>query len=634
MILIALAVCIALLTPAFVLAEVTRVEITSRREVMNGRSFGTAGSYEELVGRIHFSIDPSNPRNQIITDLEKAPRNADGRVELSADLSVLRPTDPNLGNGTVLLDVVNRGRKTVLSGFNRATQGDAYGDGFLLRQGYAIVWVGWEFDVPPTRGAIRIDVPVASGTTGVVRATFTPNASRVDSIRELSAYPPINTSAPENTLRVRRTREETFISIGRDRWELDGDVVNLAGGFKAGWEYEVAYATQDPPVSGLGFAAVRDTIAWIKYSADSPVSATHALAFGSSQSGRFLRDFLYHGFNTDESDRQVFDAVIPHIAGSSRTDLNQRWSTPISQGMFSATSFPFADTKQRDPVTGDETGLLDNPRAQANPPKVFYTDTGVEYWGGGRVAALVHTTPDGLEDLILSDNVRFYFLTGTQHGPAAFPPALRNGQQKDNPTDYWWIMRGLLVAMEQWINEGTVPPPSSHPRLSDGTLVAATEVAFPTLPGVSSPQTLSAGVRAANPLLAENGAPGTQLPLLVPQVNSDGNEISGVRHPEVAVPLATYTGWNFRNPVIGGPSRLYPLIGTYKPFAITRAEADLNRDPRPSIEERYTTREDYLRQVREAAEKLVGERYLLAEDLSSIVTRAAAHWDFLMGSAR
>ncbi len=363
-------------------------------------------------------------------------------------------------------------------------------------------------------------------------------------------------------------------TIAREKWQLAGNVVTLEGGFEAGRSYELAYTATAAPVSGLGFAAVRDTAAWLKYATDALAPVKYAYAFGSSQSGRFLRDFIYEGFNTDEKNRQVFDAVIANIAGAARIDLNARGATPTAQAQFTATSFPFADIKQRDPASGVEEGALENPRAREHQPRIFYTNTGVEYWGGGRSAALVHTAPDGSKDLTLPDDERFYFLTGSQHGPAKFPPSATNGQQKENPNDYWFTLRALMVAMDKWVRDRVAPPASRYPRLADGTLVRAADVAFPNVPTVSSPRALSAGARGPNHLIEKDGSPGTPLPLLVPQVDQDGNEVAGVRLPDIAVPLATFTGWNFRKPAIGAANQLFPLMGSYVAFPATRSDRE------------------------------------------------------------
>jgi Alpha/beta hydrolase domain len=623
--------------PAVVAADVSRVEIVSRLDVLAGRAFGAAGAYELIVARVHFAVDPGSPRNRIVVDLEKAPRNAAGLVELTADLSILKPKDQARGNQVALIDIVNRGRRTVLTSFNRATgAGDLsaeadFGDGLLMRQGFTLVWVGWEFDVPRRDGFTRIDVPAATGVTGVVRAFFTPDAARPEAtFGDLAGYSPSDAAASSNTLTVRDGMQGTPTTIAREKWQLAGNVVTLGGGFEPGRTYELAYTAANLPVSGLGFVAVRDTASWLKYAADAPATAKYAYAFGSSQSGRFLRNFLYAGFNTDEKDRQVFDAVMANIAGAARIDLNARGATPTALGQFTATSFPFADRKLQDPATGVAEGALDNPRAREHQPKIFYTNTGVEYWGGGRSAALIHTTSDGTKDLVLPDNERVYLLAGSQHGPAAFPSRVTNGQQKENPNNYWWTMRALLVAMDRWVREGVAPPASRYPRLQDGTLVRAADVAFPGVPTVTSPRSLTAGTRGVNHLIDKDGAPGTPLPLLVPQVDKDGNERAGIRLPDVAVPLATLTGWNFRKAEIGAPNQLFPLMGSYIAFPATRTDRERSHDPRLSIEERYPSRERYVALVKEAGAALVKDRYLLADDLPQVVDRAGQHWDLVM----
>jgi hypothetical protein len=613
-------------------AEVVKVDIATRADVGNGAAFGNAGAYELLTGRIHFAVDPNNARNKAVVDIDKAPRNAAGKVELSADISILKPKDAAKGNGTLLLDVVNRGNRTVLGSFNRAAPNDM-GDGLLLKRGFTVVWVGWEFDVPERAGAGRIDVPAAKGVKGRVRATLTPNSTSPSAtFTDLVRYKPADAAAATATLSVRDGALGLPSTFKRAEFMLDGNTVSLEGGFQAGRTYELEYDAADPPVAGLGFTAVRDTVAWLKHAADAPVKPQRALGFGSSQSGRFLRTFLYYGFNGDEENRLVFDGVMAHIAGASRLDLNRRWATPTSLGQFDATSFPFADQALRDPVTGVEEGALDNPRAKDFKPKIFYTNTGVEYWGGARSAALIHTTPDGTKDLALPDNERVYFLTGSQHGPTRFPPAPPNlGAQKENPNDYWLAMRSLILAMNDWLTTGKAPPASRYPQLGNGTLVAAGKVAFPALPDVRAPQTLPAGPRAANPLLDKQGGAGAALPYLVPQTDKDGLELAGVRLPDIEVPLATYTGWNYRNEAIGGEDTLYPLLGSYIPFPATAAARAAAKDPRPAIAERYATKQTYLEKVKAAADRLVADRYLLAEDVQPVLDRAGRHYDLLTG---
>jgi hypothetical protein len=419
--------------------------------------------------------------------------------------------------------------------------------------------------------------------------------------------------------------------VPRSQWRLAGNVVTATPRLEPGRVYELSYAAEGPPVAGLGLVAVRDTVAWMKHANDTLFPAKSAYAYGASQSGRFLRTLVYEGFNRDEQGRQVFDALMIHIAGAARLTLNRRWATPTSLEGYAATAYPFTDRAERDPISGASEGLLENPRARSTQPKIISTNTGVEYWGGGRTAALTHIAPDGTRDLDLAGNVRSFFLAGTQHTPAAFPPADSGGQQKANPINWRFALRSLLVALDDWTQKNVPPPASMVPRLDRGTLVPANRVRFPTIPGVASPEMLSAGKRAANPLLAAGSGENAPLPLLVPQVDADGNEVAGLRLPDLAVPLATYTGWNFRKPADGGSDQLVPLLGSYIPFAATRADREARHDPRRGAEERYASRASYVARVKEAADDLVRQRLLLAPDVNLVVTRAQQTWDLVVG---
>ena len=612
----------ALLVSVSSSAEVLRVEVSERQDIPE---YG----YEQIRGKAYFAIDPKNPINAVIADLAKAPKNADGLVEFSADLLAMWPKTGN-GNNVALVDVVNRGATTAFR-LNRTAGANLVGDAFLMKQGFMIICIGWEFDIAARNGAIRIEVPVATENgvpiTGTVRAPFTPD--RRDSnytLTDVAAYAPVDANDPRATLTVRDGLSPKFETIPRSDWQINGNVVTLSRGFEPGRNYQISYQAANPPLSGLGLAAVRDITAFAKH--DAQKRAQYAIGFGVSQSGRFLRTFLHAGMNTDERGRQVFDGVMAHIAGGARLDVNRRWATPTGLGTYAATAFPFADMAQKDPVSGVTDGLLDNPRARKNQPKIFYTNTGVEYWGGGRSAALIHTAADGAKDIPLPANVRTYFFAGNQHGPAAFPPPSGQGQQKANPTDYWWNMRALVVSMERWVTNGTTPPVSQYPRMSNGTLVTASTVAFPAIPGVQSPSTLTAGVRMSTEFAPGSAGAGAPLPFLVPQVDADGNERAGIHLPEVAVPLATYTGWNFRNEKIGGTQQLVALLGSYIPLAQTKAERDAAHDPRPSMAERYMTKEQYLEKINRAAAALVKDGYLLSDDVAPVVKRAAEHWDY------
>jgi hypothetical protein len=614
----ALAACLLSVSAS---AEVVRVEVTSQQDIPE---YG----YVQITGKVRFAVDPKDPRNAVIADIDKAPKNAEGKVEFSSDILAYRPKN-GIGNGVALVDVVNRGNTTAFR-LNRASGADRIGDGFLMKQGFTIICIGWEFDVAARNAVIRIDVPVATengaAISGTVHAAFTPDRRDVAyTMTDVAAYPPVDVDDPNARLTVRNGLSATFETIPRSDWKIAGNVVTMQKAFEPGRNYEISYRAANPPVSGLGLAAVRDIASHTKYGVQQPLR--YAIGFGVSQSGRFLRTFLYEGMNTDEKGRKVFDGVMAHIAGAARLDVNRRWATPTGLGTYAATGFPFADMAQKDPVSGVTDGLLDNPRARTNQPKIFYTNTGVEYWGGGRSAALIHTTADGGKDIVLPANVRTYFFAGNQHGPSAFPPPEGQGQQKANPTDYWWNMRALVLAMDRWVREGTEPPPSQYPQLGNGSLVKAATVAFPAISGVQSPRTLTPGLRMSTELAPGSAGAGAPLPFLVPQVDVDGNERAGIRLPEVTVPLATYTGWNFRNSRIGGTDQLVSLLGSYIPFAQTKTEREARHDPRPSIEERYASRDQYMDLINKAAAALVKDGYLLAQDVPSVTKRAADHWE-------
>jgi hypothetical protein len=365
-------------------------------------------------------------------------------------------------------------------------------------------------------------------------------------------------------------------------------------------------------------AAIRDAASAFRHRTDLPIHGRSAYIFGASQSGRFLRQFLHDGFNVDERDRRVFDLVWPHIAGAGQGSFNERFAMP-GFNTFSATRFPFADLPQKGP-DGESDGVLSAYRAD-QAPKVIYTNTSVEYWGLGRSAALTHLTLDGTRDAAVPENVRIYHLAGTQHGEAAFPPGPGPGEALGNPMPQGNVMRALLRAAHQWVGSNTRPPDSRHAMLRDQTLVPLKAIAFPAIPGLSDPRAIEGPGRMDRGHF-------TALPFLVPRVDADGNEVAGIRVPELAVPLATTTGWNFRAGRVGNRASLYALLGSYVPFARTKAEREARHDPRPSVEERYRDREDYLQRIRVAAATLVKDRFLLQEDVEDVVQRATRHWGY------
>jgi Alpha/beta hydrolase domain len=625
---IAALVACAVVAPSIARGEVTKVTIASRAVVANGQSFGSVGPYEKLTGTIEFALDPANPRNTRIVDLDAAPRSSDGRVHFTADLYVLQPVDPARGNGTLLFEIANRGRKGILGRFNRAgasqdpTAPADFGDGFLMTDGYTVVWVGWQFDVQPP--GLRVTAPEAN-VPGRVRFSFIPDEKRTEMAPgDWPQYPISNADDPSATLTVRDRYWDKGTALPRQSWHIsianERPRVVLDTGFEPGRVYEIDYSAKGARVAGVGLAAIRDAASAFVHRTDLPVRGRSAYVFGISQSGRLLRQFLHDGFNVDERDRRVFALVWPHIAGAGQGSFNERFAMP-GYSSFPATRFPYTDLEQRD-AQGARDGILAAYKSD-QMPKLIYTNTSVEYWGQGRAAALTHTTIDGKADATVPGNVRIYLLSGTQHGEAAFPPSFGTGQMMGNPTPQANVMRALLRAAHQWVASGVRPPDSRHPRLRSDTLVPLSSLRFPALPGLGHPRLVEGPGQMINGTFAA-------LPFLVPQVDADGNELAGIRVPEVTVPLATTTGWNFRAERIGNPTTVYALLGSYVPLARTRAEREARRDPRPSLEERYKGREDYLQRIRAAANTLVKERLILEQDVEDVVQRATKHWDYVM----
>jgi hypothetical protein len=644
-------------------AEVVRIEVNSRADIPQGQTFGQAGGYEKLSGKIYFAVDPRNSANLIVADIDNAPKNAAGKVEFSSDFYIIKPKEMSKGNGTLLLEIPNRGTKSMLGTFNFATGSQdpqtagQFGDSFLMQQGFTLLWVGWQFDMPNREGLLRVYLPTARSEngqriTGLVRADFEPKETIFDASlgdKNHLAYAVSNPADPVNILTVRDTQTGMRRTIPRSEWDFtpDGRSVHMAAGFEPKKIYEVVYESQDPPVAGLGSAAVRDAVSKLKYGSVPELAIgagaiQRTIGFGSSQSGRFLRTYLYYGFNEDESHRKVFDGVMTHVSGSGRGSFNIRFAQPSrdldpwANFFYPVNVFPFTDVAQTDPETGKSDGLLTHATKPQFLPKIIYTNSSYEYWG--RAASLFHTTIDGKEDAQLMSNVRAYLFAGGSHGVAAFPPRQTTGQQLTDPLNYRFAQRRLLLSMNQWITDGTEPPPSAVPRIDNNTLVRRDGLKFPNIPGVSVPDTPQQGYRMdygsdfVSKGLVTNEPPklGAIFPSLVPQVDADGNDLAGVRLPELAVPLATYTGWNLFNDKSGPSNVMATEAGSFIPFPRTRAERERAGDPRPSIEERYKDKDAYLELIRKSANELVSKGYLIEEDVTHIVEQARTRWDWIM----
>lgn len=654
-----LAITVACLHALPATAEVVRIDVETRGVVADGKAFGLAGTYERLVGRIHYAVDPANAANRVVRDIDFAPTNSAGLVEFSSDFYLLKPVDAAAGNGTVFVDVMNRGRKRALGYFNLApaslepvTEADL-GDGFLMNEGFSVLYIGWQFDAPQQENFMRVYPPVATDDgesfEGLVRSDWVVTERSFDyslGDRGHVPYAVVDPEDPRNQLTVRDSAASEREVIPREQWQFgrveDGRMVAdptrvyLSTGFDPGRIYEAVFVAGDPPIAGLGLAAMRDTVSHMKYDAVEafglPSGAIErAITFGDSQAGRLLRHFLYDGFNVDEQQRMAFDGFIPHLASNATGSFNHRFAQPsraVDRSYFyPGDQFPFSDVLQEDPVTGVEDSLL----ARLTPettPKVFYTNTSTEYWR--LPTALIHSTPDGSQHLPPADTSRIYLFSGTQHVPARFPENRLDGLQIGNPNNYRWFLRALLLALNDWIEYGTLPPASSYPTLEGGTLAELDDIRFPVIPRVRLPSEVSRayrldyGPRYISEGIITNEPPivHSVFPFLVAQVDEGGNEIGGLRSPEHRVPLATYTGWSPFNPI--------STPGSYIPFSRTRADREAAGDERPSIEELYAGREQYLGLVASAGLELIESGYILPQDLPAILTDAGSHWDFLM----
>lgn len=633
-------------------AEVARVELTRRADLLNARAYGEAGAYEWLEGRAHFTLDPQNKKNEGVVDLKLATRNAQGLVEFSADIAILRPKNAARANGVVVFDVVNRGRHTLLEYLNRGNRNapawsDAFvGDDFLLKQGVTLVWLGWQQDLPELPGYLRMSGPRIAGVSGRVWGEFSV-ASRVMDVslgdRLSLPYAVADVNEPTRLLGVSPSRALTPKPIPNAHWAFaridkgarvaDPLRVLIEEGFVPGAMYQFAYNTRDPQIAGLGLAGVRDLIAWLRHDPAAPLRATHAYAFGIAQSGRFLRQFLHEGFNQDLAGGPVFDAMMVHIAGGARRGFNERFAQPSRT--TGSRVFPFTDLEQTDNETGETAGLLTRARAAKVVPKIFYTHSSWEYWGSA--ASAMHTTLAG-GDIEIAPSSRVYLFAGTQHVPARLPlkeaPALR-GQLPHNPMDYRPGLRALYAALDQWVRDNVEPPASRYPRVAERTLVARAALNAKGLQGINVPDNaqpvfrLDNGEKQAGIPTIVPPKPGKPYIVLLPQIDEDGNEIPGIRMPALSAPLATHTGWNLRSPAIGAPRELVQLVGGMRAFARTREERAAN-DSRAPVTERYASREEYLKRIAQEAASLVQQRLLLKEDVPQVSADAAQLWDYVM----
>jgi hypothetical protein len=659
LVLIALALAVSPLS-----ARVLRVEIASRADVLGGKEFGTAGPYERITGRVYFALPVANSHNRRIVDLGNAVNLKNGEVEFSSDFVAVRPKDAHKGNGSMVLEVPNRGRGRIIAlvdGGDWDLANDA-GDAWLLRNGFTIVSLGWQWDAAG-QGALQFFAPVAKENgktiTGLLRGDLMPSTVMPEiPLGHLimgniggSEYPVAAPDDARNVLTVRDSRSAPRAVIPRADWQfahnVDGNLtpsdryIHLIGAFQPGKIYEYVYVVADPVIAGGGFAAIRDFASYAKHASEAIVPAERVYGEGISQNGRFLRDFLYQGFNADEEGRIALDGVLAHVAGAGRGSFNYRFAQPsrdaqpTSSVFFPTDIFPFTDQPEKDSMTQETGGLLDRALADKVVPKIFFSNTSYEYWG--RAAALIHVTADGKHDAPISGNVRIYHFTGLQHFSGPFPPEKGDGdlwgQQPQSPLPIKYFWRAMIANMDAWVRSNILPPASSYPKIADGTLVPLHEYALPAIPGVNKPHEayeawrIDFGPKWQEGFLSlQPPKVGESFPVLVPQVDADGNERDGVRLPEITVPLATYTGWNLRDPSIGASDQRVAFEASYLPFPKTAAERQKSGDPRQSIAERYADRENYMTKYKNAVDDLVKRRWILPEDREALLHRGDQEW--------
>ncbi len=613
------------------LAQVTRTEISvAESPTFGGEHFGDVGAYERLRGTVHGEIDPADRRHQGIVHLGSAPRNERGRVEYSATVEIYRPAEMGRWNGVLYYTVPNRGRSRVP-------------DRALLERGFAFVMVGWQGDLASTETNIAAALPTPGNPddfpiVGTAVEEFIFGDNEAISTARLT-YPAASLDPAGASLTVRGTQAGPRASPTDLHWSYEGPSrirIERPAGFDGGAIYEFIYEARDPIVMGLGFAAMRDAISLFRYeTADGEGNGNPffsegpprtVLSIGISQSGRYLRDFLYQGFNEDLAGRIVFDGMHADIAGSRKTFTNYefgqpgRWQKQHEDHLFPGDQFPFTYSTLTDPVSGRTDGLLVRCSVTRTCPKIIHTDGEAELWQAR--ASLVVTDPVG-RDVVLPENVRAYLLAGTEHGGGGGvhveSPTPGICQNVRNPMDLGQIRTALTVALHEWVEDGVESPPSRFPSVSGGGLRHAAEIGFPEIPGV-----IYSGSYNPLRLLDHRSIPpsqGDSYAVLVGRVDADGNMIDGVRHPNLAVPIGTYTGWNLRREGFAEGGQCGGS-GSFIPFAATAVARRASGDPRLSIEERYPTHDGYVEAVSHEAEALVEERFLLPGDAAEIVERA------------
>ncbi len=639
-------ICI-LFIPKAATAKVVRVEVLSQEVVSDSPGKGRIGSYEVIKGIMYLEVNPDDPANRLIVDLKLAERNLRGNVEFSTEFELHKPVDASRGNHRLIYFVNNRGNKLGDYHFNFQT-----GKNWLYSHGWSYLWCGWNCDVIESDRALNIDVPVVTengkNITGKIYSEMISFADETVNTLPVVwggslAYPPVNMESPQARLTMRRYRWEEPIEVPRDQWSYarlendqvvpDPNYLYIKEGIKPGWLYDLVYIGKDPKLTGLGLAAIRDVVSFFKYENTdekgfiNPLADVidFAYAWGHSQSARLLNHFVYQDFNGDEKKRMVFDGIMANCPGGGKGQFNSRFAQPTRHGshhedtLYPVDFFPFNTVEQVDPISGERGDAFARARKSGFLPKMFFINSSTDYWT--RAASLLHTDVEGKKDAAIDPNARIYFVAGRAHVDG------RIGI----------IGRALLTALDQWVSAGVKPPESQIPKISDGSLVnlETFRKIFPDFPGIQIPESfyhpyrLDPGPRWHTEGIADHVPPkaGSRYVCLVPQVDEDGNERAGIRLPEIAVPLATFTGWSMRSPSFSRTLRRN--AGRIWPLPRTAEEGKETGDPRKSMLERYPTKKDYLSKATECILDLHSQRFLLDDDVAMLLKQADLQSDLI-----
>jgi len=680
-----LAAVVATLTPSAD-ARLVRLDIAKREIVAAGQSFGAAGPYEKLTGTAHFEADPADERNARVFDLRNSPLNAGGKLEFSADMVILKPVDMAKGSGTLFYEVNNRGRKIAFgrlhdtsskANMNDPMSPEDFGNGFLLKRGYVVAWVGWGADIAPGDNRLTVNFPVAVDLAGkpLTQRILTEFSDRnfngaMPTTLPLSGGTAFKSYAAVDVDKAKAEAELWVVAsdsprpsgaqiprgdrVPEDEWafancpagwpgEPSVTDICLKSGFRNDRNYHLIYRATGSPVMGLGYLTSRDFVSFLRNAkADdagnpNPVAGIDTtLCQGISSSGMYMRDFLYQGFNEDEQGKRVCDGTHIHVAGVQKLYLNYRFAQPNPftqqhrERYVPDTNFPHQYGVRGNPKTRIPDGILKRP---SSDPKVIHSDTSNEYWQFR--ASLTGTTEGGRIDLTEVPRVRRYLLSSLQHGSFKgdaphYGIGNRQCEQLSNPVHPGPLLRALTVALDEWVRKGIAPPATRVPRIDDGTLVAPEALAWPKIPNVKYAGLFNASAERnfgdrvmGNAGVIEKLFPDIVYPhrVLVPQVDAIGTDMAGIRHPFVEAPTATVLGWNTRRPEFGGDD-LCDLLGSMIPLPKTRAEGDAAGDPRPSLQELYGDWDGYVKKVEAAARKLQAERLMLPEDVEMVVREA------------